>query len=79
MSDDIKTACADMILADAIEDMANEEGISIAEAREAFLNSGAYECLYDFETRLWTEGPDYFQEFYKKLKESDQSKERSTI
>jgi len=68
MSDEIKNACADMILADAIEDMADEEGISIAEARDAILNSDAYADLYNFDTRLWMEGPDYFREYYQKLK-----------
>ena len=64
MSDEIKNACADMILADAIEDMADEEGISRAEARDAILNSDAYEDLYNFDTRLWMEGSDYFREYY---------------
>ena len=63
MSDETKNACADMILADAIEDMADEEGISRAEARDAILNSSAYEDLYHFETRRWLEGPDYFREY----------------
>ena len=67
MSDDIRTACADMILTDAIEDMAREEGISKAEARNAFLNSDAYDSLYDFDTKLWMEGPDYYREFCRKL------------
>ena len=70
MSDEIKSACADMILADAIEDMADEEGISRAEARDAILNSSAYEDLYNFETRLWMEGPDYLREYYQKTKKA---------
>lgn len=69
MSSDIMAACADMILADAIEDMASDENISIAEARDRLLNSKAYQCLYDFDTGLWMEGPDYFRDFYRGMEE----------
>lgn len=47
------------------EDFAAEEQITIAEARNRILNSKAYECLYDFETDLWQEGPDYFLDFFR--------------
>ena len=67
MSDDIRNACADMILADAIEDYADEEGISLGEARNRLLQSKAYTCLYDLESGLWKEGPDYFRDFYRQL------------
>ncbi|MBQ4513883.1 MAG: hypothetical protein II969_12885 [Anaerolineaceae bacterium] len=69
MSSDIMNACADMILTDAIEDLANEENISLAEARNRILNSKAYACLYDFETDLWQEGPDYFLDFFRGLEQ----------
>jgi hypothetical protein len=59
-------ACADMTLANAIEDMAREYNILESEARDRILNSKAYECLYDFESGLWMEGPDYFRDFMKK-------------
>lgn len=52
--------CADLILTDAIMDMADEEEISLQEARNKIINSNAYAALYDFET-----GPDYFRYFYK--------------
>ena len=70
LKDETKNACADMILVDAIEDMADEEGITRAEARDAILNSDAYEDLYNFDTRLWMEGPDYFRAYYRKTKEA---------
>ena len=63
---DVMSTCADMILANAIEDMADDEGISISEARQRLITSDAYQCLYDFNSRLWMEGPDYFRDFYKK-------------
>ena len=60
-------ACADMILTDAIEDMADEENISIIQARNKIISSGAYDCLYNFETGLWMEGPDYFRCFVRQM------------
>ena len=70
MSEKMKL-CADMILMDAIEDMANEEHISIAEARQRLVSSEAYDALYDPKTELWQEGPDYFRFFYKQLKNKE--------
>lgn len=69
MSSDVINTCADMILADAIEDFATEEGITIAEARDRLLESKAYECLYDPDTNLWMEGPDYFLDFYRRMEQ----------
>lgn len=65
MSYEAMYACADMILADAIEDLAKEDSITQAQARDRILNSKAYECLYDLDSRLWMEGPDYFIGFYR--------------
>ena len=70
MSSDVMNACADMILTDAIEDLANEDHISLTEARNRILNSKAYSCLYDFETDLWQEGSDYFLDFFRGLEKN---------
>ena len=67
MNPDIIKTCADMILSMAIEDFAAEEGITIAEARDRLLESKAYDCLYDPDTNLWMEGPDYFLDFYRQV------------
>ena len=32
--------------------------------------SGAYDALYDPETGLWTQGPDYFTDFFLRMKEN---------
>jgi len=62
-----KRFCADLILTDAIMDMADEEGITLQEARNKIINSNAYIALYDFETGLWENGPDYFRDFYQRI------------
>lgn len=61
-----KRFCADLILTDAIMDMTGEDGITWQEARSKIINSNAYTALYDLETGLWGNGPDYFRDFYKK-------------
>lgn len=48
-------------------DMAEEEGISLQEARSRIIKSRAYDALYDFDTGLWENGPDYFRAFYKSV------------
>ena len=67
MSSDIMNSCADMILANAIEDLAEEDKITKAEARDRLLESKAYNCLYDFDSGLWKEGPDYFIDFFRRI------------
>lgn len=67
MKHEIMTACADMTLANAIEDMAEEENITREEARNRLLESKTYECLYNFDSGMWKEGPDYFRDTYKRM------------
>ena len=62
-----KRFCADLILTDAIMDMADEEGIILQEARNKIINSNAYAALEDFETGLWKNGPDYFRDFFQRM------------
>ena len=62
-----KMFCADLILTDAIMDMADEEGSILQEARNKIINSNAYAALYDFETGLWESGPDYFRDFFRRM------------
>ena len=49
-------------------DMAEDEGISRQEARSRIINSPAYDAIYNFDTGLWAEGPDYFRSFYESVK-----------
>jgi len=59
-------ACADLTTANVIEDLARKEHITLKEARDRVIESKAYECLYDFETGMWKDGPDYFRDFLSK-------------
>ena len=64
MNDETKRACADILFATAIEDLANRYSITADEARDRLIDSQAYEALYDLDTHLWADGPDYFLAFY---------------
>lgn len=68
MDYDIKGSTAELILTDAIDDYSKATGKSIEEVRNDIIESGAYDALFNFETGLWKEGPDYFIEFYLSLK-----------
>ena len=67
MSPDIMNICADMIFTDAVQDLAAKTGRPASEVRTGFIESGAYAALYDFETGLWQEGPDYFIGFHESM------------
>lgn len=71
MSNDMKLATIEMILTNAIEDYAIKTNQSISDVRDEVIESGAYDALYDFDTGLWTQGPDYFIDFFLKMKERE--------
>ena len=71
MDSDKKKFCADLIFSDAVQDMAQKDRIPISEARTRLISSVAYKALYNYETNLWQEGPDYLLDFYyRKTKKS---------
>ena len=72
MSYDTMSTCAAITLAMVIEDMSKDSGRQIGEIRKEILESKAYECLLDFDTGLWAEGPDYFRDYYIKTSEKGQ-------
>lgn len=74
MSKDKRICTADMILTDAIEDYAYNTNQSIADVRDNIIETGAYDALYDFETGLWTQGPDYFIDYYLRIKEAGKAR-----
>lgn len=72
MSNDMKVATIEMILTNAIEDYAIKTNQSVSDVRDEIIESGAYDALYDFDTGLWTQGPDYFIDFFLKMKEREE-------
>ena len=64
MSNEKRVCTADMILTVAIEDYAANTNQDVASVRDQIIESGAYDALYDFDTDLWTQGPDHFISFF---------------
>lgn len=67
MESDVKVQCADMVLTDAVRDLADRMQVPTAEIRSAIISSPAYDALYDFDTGLWQMGPDYFIDFFLRM------------
>ncbi len=47
-----------------LNDYAAQQGVSFDEAIGRFASSAAYDALFDYETGLWREGPDYLRAFW---------------
>lgn len=72
ISDKEKEYCAVSTMRRMIEKYADKNGISFDDAMLLFTNSNAYEALFDYETDIWREGPDYLMGFFEDaLKDSE--------
>ena len=67
MTSDANAACVDMVLADAIYDLAARTSQPEGTIRRQFIESGAYDALYDESTGLWAAGPDASIAFFEQL------------
>lgn len=54
-----KNSCAIRLMRTMLLKYAELYGVSFEEAMLRFTESNAYEILFDFETEVWKEGPDY--------------------
>ena len=64
VSDATKKFCADLLFTYATQLLAEQNGISFAEARSQLIRSTAFDCMFDYSTGLWQEGPAYFLWFH---------------
>ncbi|NHM16543.1 hypothetical protein GMI69_07725 [Eggerthellaceae bacterium zg-887] len=54
-------ACAVMAMRMMLEDFSAEKECPFPEALVRFAESRTYRTLFDYDTRLWAEGPDYLR------------------
>ncbi len=54
-----------------LDDYAKRHQIPFDKALHLFTTSIAYEALFDYETGLWREGPDYLHGFWKKCGDTE--------
>lgn len=64
VSDKRKNTCAINLMRNMLIKYAQKYNISFEKAMVQFTESSTYEMLFDFETAVWKEGPDYLLELY---------------
>ena len=62
--DTLKEFCAASTMRDMLFKLAEKDGITYEQALLRFALSPVYEALFDFETAVWKEGPDYLMSLY---------------
>ena len=65
VSEHDKTICAALVMDSMVKDIAKAEGRKYGEVLKGFVQSNAYNCLFDFETGVWREGPAYLESLYR--------------
>ena len=64
LTDEQKEACAVGVMRTMLEDYSERHGVPFDAALAAFAQSPCYDALFDFDTRLWAEGPDYLASLF---------------
>ena len=64
VKDYTKRFCANLMFTEAIQMLAEREGITNDEARKRMIHSKIYDALFDYETGFWGEGPVYLLFWY---------------
>lgn len=61
VSEHDKTICAALVMDSMVKDIAETEGSKYGDILKDFVQSQTYNCLFDFETGVWHEGPAYLE------------------
>ena len=59
VTDAQREACAVLVMRTMLADRSNGEGEAFEALLLRFARSRTYAMLFDYETRVWAEGPDY--------------------
>lgn len=62
-----KETCAVISMRDAVALLAQEKHISYEDALLLFAGSRIYDALFDFDTGIWKESPEYLLDLYNKF------------
>ena len=60
-----KTICAALVMDSMVKDIAETEGRKYGDVLKEFVQSQTYDCLFDFETGVWREGPAYLESLFR--------------
>lgn len=66
ISEKQKNAAAIMLMQRVLEKYSEKNSISLDEALTWFSSTPVYDALFDYETGLWKEGPDYILDIIEK-------------
>lgn len=66
VSTETKEACAIETMRYMLQNFAQDKGIPFEDALLTFITSSTYQVLFDFETEVWKEGPDYLRSLFDK-------------
>ncbi len=66
INDKQKKAAAIMLMQMVLEKYSEKHSISIEEALTVFVSTPIYNAIFDFDTELWKEGPDYILDLFEK-------------
>lgn len=66
LPNDTKEACAVETMRYMLENLSQDKGISFQDALIMFSNSPIYNVLFDLDTEVWKEGPDYLRSLWDK-------------
>ncbi len=66
ISEKQKNAAAIMLMQRVLEIYSERHSVSINEALTRFSSTPVYNALFDYETGLWKEGPDYILDLFEK-------------
>ena len=65
VSEHDKTICAALVMDSMVKDLAEKGGRKYGDVLKDFVQSHAYNCLFDFETGVWREGPAYLEDLFR--------------
>lgn len=64
LRDEEKEHCAVMLMRRMLEKYSIKHNVSFEDAFFQFTNSSVYHALFDYDTGVWSEGPDYLMELF---------------
>lgn len=64
IANETKEACAVETMRCMLQRYAQDQNIPFEDALIAFSTSSTYQVLFDFETGVWREGPDYLRSLF---------------
>lgn len=66
VSTETKEACAIETMRYMLQNYSQDKGMPFEDALLLFTTSSTYQVLFDFDTQVWKEGPDYLRSLFER-------------